>query len=189
MLASCPPVGDARLDSPAVVKGLTDALANSNPNATPGTGMKHEQGGAIFRRPDGTYFTVPAIDPSATECHFDPLTISAAPPANEPGALLEAIYHAHPSSKGEDTYGCLSKKGVHMAQHLGDHLPIPTSNPDNNGGGSDSDWDVANQGFPSYTINKDGHIWRLDPNVPTANRASNTNKFDWKNATPGCVIP
>jgi hypothetical protein len=180
----CVPTGDPILDEPGIVSDFVSALNASNPNATPGTGVKHESGGGIFQRADGTYYTVPAVDPGATECHFDPLKISQTPPAGETGMLV-GIYHTHPSALGEDVYGCTGK-GVKQAQTKGDGLPVPTAAPDTNGGGSDADWD-GTFGFASYTINKDGSIWKLDGSVAKKDRSKNTNRYDFKNAAPGCV--
>jgi hypothetical protein len=185
--APCDSTGDPILDAPNIVPSLVNALKQSNPDATPGTGAKKEQAGAIFRRPDGTYFTFAAVDPNATECHVSLNTISPTPPASEPGAMLVAVYHTHPSGTNEKTYGCNPIEGKPQAQTLNDGLPVPRAAPNAQGGGSPGDWQAANQGFPHYTINKDGFLWRLDPNVPDQDRRKNPNKWNWKKAPPGCL--
>ena len=87
-----------------------------------------------------------------------------------------AVYHTDPSGTNEPTYGCSSKGGKPQAQTLNDGLPVPKALPNSNGGGSPSDWGAANQGFPPYVINKDGFLWRLDPDVPEQDRRKNRNK-------------
>lgn len=186
-VAPCDSTGDPILDAPNIVPSLQNALKQSNPDATPGTGAKKEQAGAIFRRPDGTYFTFAALDPNATECHFDFTKISLAPPVADSGAILVGIYHTHPSGTNEKTYGCRPIDGKPQAQTLNDGLPVPRARPNTNGGGSPADWDAANQVSPQYVINKDGFLWRLDPNVPERDRRKNPNKWNWKKAPPGCL--
>ena len=186
-VAPCDSTGDPILDASNIVPSLQNALKQSNPDATPGSGVKKEQGGAIFKRPDGTYFTFAALDPNATECHFDLTKISLTPPVSDSGAILVAVYHTHPSGTNEPTYGCTPVKGKPQAQTRNDGLPVPKAAPNTNGGGSPDDWGAANQGFPQYVINKDGYLWRLDPGVAESDRRRNTNKWNWKKAPPGCL--
>jgi hypothetical protein len=200
---SCPLSGDIPLDpegyGPLDRKEVRDALINelglSNPNATPGTGVKKERGGIIWQRVggDGSFFATVVTDPllvSSTECAW---SISGQPPPPEPGATPIGLFHTHPHGNGEDVYECApppNYMGPPYAQYLGQPgAIIPAATPDKNGGGSDSDWDVATtSGFRQYVINKDGRIHRLDPNTPLNQRKNNGNKWEWKNpTTPGCV--
>lgn len=177
----CPTVGDSILDAPGIVDALKLALEASNPNAEPGTGVKHEQLGGIFRRQDGTYFTVPANDPSATECHTNPMLVSQAPPPGEDSATFVALYHTHPSKTWEPVYGCYSDSLFDYAQYKGEpNKKIPLADPDHNGGGSPGDWGTTNQGFHQYIINKNGHIWHLVPNsLPDTNHL----EYSWKKSS------
>jgi hypothetical protein len=181
--------GDSVLDAPGVVDALKTAFYASNPDAEAGTGVKHEELGAIFRRPDGTYFTVRTDDPNATECAADPHLISRTPPAGEDSATFVAIYHTHPTKWPQPTYGCPPVGGVEYAQNKYEtDKHAPGAYPDNPklGGGSPSDWDYTNgeplNGVPTgplvvdYVINSN-HIWKL---VPGTTPQNNHLKYKWK---------
>lgn len=195
---NCPPNGDAPLDpsgsAPLDTREVTDtllkALTLSNPNATPGTGVKKEVGGIIWQRVggDGTFFAQIVTDPllvTATECSW---IISGQPPAPEPMAHPVAIFHTHPSSTGEDIYECVAQPNQQpLAQYLGDAKPVPKATPDLNGGGSPDDWNAANT-WPQYIINKDGRIYRLDAGTPLNQQKNNLNRWEWKKPkVAGCV--
>lgn len=181
---TCPPSGDPVVDAAAVRHGLRDELAASNPNATPGSGSKLEHGGVIWQRPDGSLFTQDITDPGATECQWQSPGAFNPP---EPGAVGIAKFHTHPQSYQEPTYGCPGN----YAKVVGDHLPVAHGAPDQNGGGSDADWDSGTgDGFPMYVINKDGRVYRLDPNTPKNQRPNNSHRWEWKNpSSPGCITP
>lgn len=170
----CDSTGDPRLDSPEFRKGLIDAMNASNPDSAPGTGARHEVPGIFYQRlDDSSYFFVPYPDPNATECHAD---LGSHP---VPAGTLEAgSGHTHPSATGDDVYGCGPIGGVPQAQTPNDGKPVPKAMPFGNGGGSNADWDVASQGFPVYTLKKEGGLARLDPNTSPADRASNPHR--WK---------
>jgi hypothetical protein len=191
---NCPPSGDTLgipggtahpLDDPAVRHGLKDALLNSNPNAAPGTGVKKEHGGVIWQRADGSMLTQDIPDPNATECMWKLPPGTLTPP--EPNLVAIAKFHTHPGGYLEPTYGCPGPGK--LAQSLGDHFPVPKATPDANGGGSTDDWTLGvSDGYSNYVINKDGRIYRLDPNTPKNQWSSNPNHWEWKNpGTPGCA--
>jgi hypothetical protein len=172
----CPTVGDSVLDAPGIVDDLKAALAASNPNAVPGTGVKKEHLGAIFRWADGSYFTIPYDDPTATECASDASVIDTVPPS---GATFVAIYHTHPSGWHQPTYGCDPNKIYPYAQYKGQpNAVVPYAVPDSLGGGSPADWAYTNaHHLEQYTINKDGHIWHLKPGMdPLTSKL----KYTWK---------
>lgn len=181
---NCPPSGDAVLDDAAVRHGIRDELAASNPDAAPGSGLKAERGGIIWQRRDGSLFTQDITDPGATECHWQ---LPGPPTPPEPGAVGIGKFHTHPESNQEPTYGC---KG-NFAQTPGDHKLVPHAAPDQNGGGSDADWaSGTSDGYPMYVINKDGRVYRLDPNTPKNQYQNNPHRWKWKNSSsPGCITP
>ena len=171
----CPPTTDSVLNTDSVRLGLSDALIRSNPNATPGTGLKREHGGIIWRAPDGHIYTQLVFDPNSTECTYDPKVLIPAalsPPIDSSEAL--ATFHAHPSGNFEITYGCPG-----WAQTPNDIRPPAKAFPDDpaSGGGSvDGDWKSLS-GYPMYVITKTNRIYRLDPQW-ISNPSQNPNKWD-----------
>ena len=75
-----PPTSDPILNSPDVRTGFADALAHSDPSATPGTGVKKERGGFIWQEPNGgRIYTQEIVDPNATECSYTPQPLPSPP--------------------------------------------------------------------------------------------------------------
>lgn len=187
---TCPPTGDSTLASPGVRDSLIAVLNRSNPNAPPGTGAKLERGGIVWQLPTGGFLLTEISDPpfaSATECHYSLSAAGIAPPV--PGAYGVAVFHTHPHSTNEEVFACTSAPGQpKFKQYVGGPGVSAYAMPDENGGGSDADWASTNNGFPSYVINKDGRLYRLDPGTPAATRKSNPNKWEWKSSSPaGCL--
>ena len=180
---TCPPTGDPVLDTKAVRDGLKQALANSNPNATPGSGQKREHGGIVWRDANGNFYTQEVPDPNATECSFHTTVFASVP--IPPGAQAEAFYHTHPSGKFEPTYGC----GSGWAAYPGDGLRPAAADPDDPkaGGGSPLDWKQHETpgDFPDYVITKTGRVYKLD-NQWYNNRSKNPNKYSTD--TMGCPV-
>lgn len=174
----CPPVGDSLLDAPAVNHGLKDALRNSNPDATPGTGQKKEIGGYIWKALDGRYYTQEVADPTATECTYN---IQPLPVAPESGSSAVGKFHTHPSAPGEAAYGCLG-----WAQTPDDGLPPAKADPDRpkSGGGSDDDWAATSDTYPVYVITKTNRVYKLDQQYAN-NRPKNPLKWEL-DSYPGC---
>jgi len=174
------------LDDPAIRQAFEDAMVASNPDSLPGTGKRKETGGIIWRMPDGSIKATLVPDPNATECHTDPFTqMDSVKP--DPQAIPLASYHTHPSYDGEDIYGCSpTPTGQRLAQRLGDGLPVPAAAPNDSaaGGGSPADWASTASG-PAYTITKNNVVYRLDPNVPRAQRGNNRNRWIRRNLL-GC---
>jgi hypothetical protein len=150
---------------------------------TPGTGRRKEIGGVIWRAPDGSFYANIRPDPGATECHYT-IPVPVIPPIA--GSEAIAKFHVHPSRPGEDVYGCLDKNGnPTYAQVRGDGKPVPTSDNEQQGGGSPADWGQADSDtYPSYTYNKNQRVFRLDPGTSPFDRQSNPNK--WQRGATGC---
>lgn len=171
----CPPTSDPILNTDSVRLGLSDALIRSNPNAQPGSGLKREYGGIIWRAPDGHIYTQLVFDPNSTECTYDPQVLQQAagsPPIDSSEAL--ATFHTHPSGNFETTYGCPG-----FAQSPNDGKVPAKAFPDNpaSGGGSvDGDWKSLS-GYPMYVITKTNRIYRLDPQW-ASNPSQNPNKWN-----------
>ncbi len=181
----CPATGDSLLDSPDVRAGLLDALKASHPDLPPGSRV--EVGGLIWRRPDGTFFTsVVPPGPTTTECHFDGNYAEGVLHPPEPGAQAVGKFHTHPSQAKDPVYGCKSQPGIRFAQFPGDRGLVPTARPDENGGGSDADWESGtSDAFSLYVINAAGRVYRLDPDVPPDRRTENPNR--WEQTEVGAV--
>lgn len=177
------------LDNPAIRKAFEDALAASNPDSLPGTGKRKETGGIIWRMPDGSLRTTLVNDPTATECRVNPFAqMDSVKP--DPQALAIASYHTHPQYDGEDIYGCPpTSTGQQMAQTRDDGFFVPWATPNDpsaGGGNGRGDWGSTVSGHPAYVITKDNYVYRLDPNVPVADRKKNKNKFVLRNMQ-GCA--
>lgn len=171
------------LNDDSVRLGFSDALIRSNPNATPGSGLKQEYGGLIWRAPDGHLYTQLVYDPDATECTFDTnrlVDAAAFPPIDSSNVI--AMFHTHPSANFEPTYGCPS-----WAQTPGDGKQPAPAGPDNPaaGGGSDADWKQL-FGYQMYVITKTNRIYRLDEQWKS-NRSRNPNKWDIS-GSHGCPV-
>jgi hypothetical protein len=176
------------MDDPAIRQAFADAMTRSNPNAAAGTGLKKEVGGVIWRMADGSLRATEVPDPNATECHYDFVDSMF---TRRPDSLAVAIasYHTHPTDDGKPIYGCKpTRRGTPQAQRLGDGLPVPLAAPNDSaaGGGSPGDWASTVSGQPAYTILKNGRVYRLDPNVPPADRGKNRNRWNLKDPTTGC---
>lgn len=156
------------------------------PDATPGSGVKKEHGGLVWKGPAGSYYTQEVVDPNATECGYnsDVLqpAIAAGPPIPGSDPVPVATYHTHPSGLLEPTYGC----GNGWAANPNDGKPVATANPDDSkaGGGGPEDWGLTTQGFPVYTITKTGRIYRLEQTWIN-NRSKNPNKWELQ-SNAGC---
>jgi len=176
------------MDNPAIRQAFEDAMVASNPDSIPGTGKRKETGGIIWRMPDGSLRATLVNDPNATECRVKPFTqMDSVKP--DPQAIAIASYHTHPQYDGEDIYGCApTPTGQQLAQTLGDNRFVPwaTPNDPNAGGGSGGDWGSTGSEHPAYVITKDNYVYRLDPNVPVADRKKNKNKFVLRNLQ-GCA--
>ncbi len=184
----CPPgsSGDAVLDALEASVGLVDALSTSRPDLPPGS--RREVGGLVWQRADGTFFTsIVPPGPGTTECRFDGNFAEAGRRPPEPGAVAVAKFHTHPHLHDDPVYGCASAGGTRFAQFPGDRGQVPRARPDQNGGGSPRDWDEGtSDGFPMYVINAAGRVYRLDPGVPSDQRAANPNKWEQTAPTEAC---
>jgi hypothetical protein len=177
------PTGDSLLDEPVIRQALLAALTASNPDSAPGSGYRHEEGGNIWRLPDGTYTITRFADPSPTECHVQ-FDISPTPPVA--GAIRVSLFHTHPYTLGEDVYGCPDDAdGNPQAQHPDDGKPVPQGAPNSNGGGSAGDWIVAGEQFDTYIINKDMNVYKLPVDNQPNPHADNPNKWHIRPDT-GC---
>ncbi|CAN5186890.1 hypothetical protein BH23GEM2_BH23GEM2_09540 [soil metagenome] len=128
----------------------------------------------IIRR--GSTYVVQDQTVRSTQCNTDRGT-----PTVQNGDTVVAGGHTHPSRAGEKLYGCQAAAGQGpLSQRPGDGLPAPIApRRDFNGGGSDSDWGVADiTRVPEYVYTKDGNLYRLDPSTLPAQRKNNSNR--WK---------
>jgi hypothetical protein len=169
----CQPTSDSVLNSLAVRGGLLNELLLSRPN-TNGDG-KYERGGFVFRRSDGTYYLQYRDDGVHKDCKVTDPPL----PANVtvlPGETLVGYWHTHPTKPGElmSSAGCQYYGQGRTA--AGDRFK--------NGGGSDGDWEFAdNSGLPQYTISKPRwdsqhpQVARLDPGVDSTQRRNNPNRW------------
>lgn len=177
------PIGDSLADQPAIRQALISALAASNPDSAAGSGFRHEEGGNIWRLPNGRYTTTRFADASPTECHVQP-DISPVPPVL--GASRVSLFHTHPALTGEDVYGCENDpNGIALAQVPGDGKPVPTAAPNSNGGGSNADWQIAGEQFDTYVINKDRNVYKLSVDNQPNPFDSNPDKWHIRTDT-GC---
>ncbi|MBX6332931.1 MAG: hypothetical protein IRY91_13875 [Gemmatimonadaceae bacterium] len=188
----CAATGDSILDSPEVRKQMLDELAASNPSATPGTGVKKERAGLIFKRPDGSYYLKYIPDSTTTEC-FSHLQYV---PGDSVGDVAIVTFHTHPSNDGDPVYGCppdtlANGRVVRWAQRRNDGLRAPRANSSGNGGGSDQDWSVVrSSAIDGYTISKDGHVYMLPHDttqVPVGDEANNPNVWHRKDKNSVCL--
>lgn len=165
----CPPTGDQALEDAGVRQALLDALAASNPS-DPDPAQSKEQGGIIWRMPDGTFVAEPVVDPNATGCSYKAANGTFTPP---PGAVPYADYHAHPNSKNR-----LQTHASYPSQLQPNETGF--SDPDFNGGAGKNDWNGATQsGYPTYVISVSGTVSRLDPGVDATQQPNNHNRWTW----------
>jgi hypothetical protein len=188
---------------------LMDALKNSHPESPPGGGVRHEEGGTIWRLPNGGGFQlVPYTDPNATECQYNPDPNPTPPVA---GATLYGDYHTHPvtvadSTYGYKLYGCGTitmedGRKVRTKSNANDtnpkHVQQGSGREDFGGGGSTRDWSrVDSTQRPQYTING-GQIdennlplptvYRLSPHGSQAPLVPNPNAYFHKTSACGWV--
>jgi hypothetical protein len=170
----CPPTADSVLNNTAVLDALKDAMIRSEPFATPGSGLKKEYAGLIWRAPDGHLWTQLVYDPNATECNFPMQTLSNAAGITPPDSSeVVSFFHTHPSVDNEPTYGC-----VNWAQTPNDGKKVAHALPDDpqSGGGSPGDW-AGLSSYSAYVITKSNHVYRLDPQWAN-NRSQNPNKWN-----------
>ncbi|MGH7711225.1 MAG: hypothetical protein ACREOG_08070 [Gemmatimonadaceae bacterium] len=191
---TCPPALDSILDSRAVRDSMKASLQRSLPNAAPGTGLKHERGGITWRMPDGSRLGTevgPQDITLQTECRFQANWAAAASRPPAPGAVAESFWHTHPNGTGQPVYGCPVIPGEPPpAQYFGGPGTPRIATPNLNGGASNPDWNASSsQGFASYVINKEGRVYRLDPNTSPDQRPNNPNRWRWDDPTrPACFL-
>lgn len=192
----CPVAGDSILNDSkgdfAIRSALQNALDSSNADSAvdagfaPGSkrGYRIETGGVIYRMPDSSYIAVFVRDPAATQCHYAPDLSQVTPP---PGAVGVAIFHTHPDYEGDVSYGCRRDPKTHVEyqQYPGGPGAQALSDPEGNGGGSGTDWDTANHGYPVYVISKRTRVSRLDPGHPGGD-TTNVNRWFAKGLPAKC---
>lgn len=192
-IPECPSTGDTVLNTKGVRDSLTAAFNRSNPNAPPGTGARMEHEGVVWQMPDGSFLAVdyPGLT-VGTECGA---IFSSQPSPPVSGAVKVAEFHTHPSSGNEPLYACPNlpampgvPKPPYHAQFAGDSGIVDNPVGDANGGGSPQDWmNAFLHNTTEYIVNKDGSVWRLDPNTLIFDRAKNPNQWHWQNpSVPGC---
>jgi hypothetical protein len=148
----CPPVDDPVLADATAVSTLQAALAEARPVLN-GTG-RHEIGGYIYQRDDGSLFLVRETEGVFTECKSPLKRFPDVPTIS--GAHFYGYWHVHPNNGGEAYYSdsCKAKVKGQKAS-AGDR--------DANGGGSDADWDwTVKNNSPLYIIAQGKLLYRLD---------------------------
>lgn len=158
---TCPPTGDAFLDSIAVRTALSRAWHDSYADSIPAS-VRRERGGFILQDTlTGIVSAMTSYDLAATPCSNSPPvpTVSQRPP----NSRIVGAFHTHPFAHGD---------------------VLPTScNPPNDqraygydaistGGLSPNDWSYANtgDGVEVYVIDRD-RVYRGGPGVAASNRA------------------
>jgi hypothetical protein len=197
------PTGDTLLDQSNIRADLMNMMARSNPDSAAGAGMdsthlsgaKREQGLWIYKRDDGTFFSIPIPDTSADECHIDGWPA----PEDPPHARLWAAAHSHPGDDGKPVYGRCPVKDPKGNIYSGKRFPGDTSGVQgykkddySQGGGSDADWGLTIKGVHVYVMNKKGEIWKLPAYTPDRDRLKNRDerRHLWKgNSDPACNWP
>ena len=168
----------------------------SHPDTAPGTGrtaaacrdangypqicgVKRERAIWIFKRPNGSYYSVPvSANAYSDECTIH---VGAMPTPPEPGSDLVAVAHSHPASgkNHEPTYGaCGLPSGDNIKLFPGEpgkqqgYIGIDSTG----GGGSNKDWLMTGSAFglDVYVMNKDNEIWKLPAYTPFVDRLKNT---------------
>lgn len=158
---TCPPTGDAFLDSIAVRTALSRAWHDSYADSIPAS-VRRERGGFIFQDTlTGVVSAMTSFDPTATPCMNVPPVPT--PSQQPPNSRIVGAFHTHPFSHGE---------------------LLPTvCNPPNDprvraydaistGGLSPADWSYANtgEGVQVYVMDRD-NVYRGGPGIATSNRA------------------
>lgn len=198
----CPNSGNPVLDAPEVRLGFAQAMKASNPDSTPGsgidpshwatTGYRKEHGVWILKRPDGSYYTLPAVADTATECSFQ---LNSTTPAHDSLDVVVGTGHTHEGLPGDKTYGnCRGSNGAESAHYPGDPLrqPATLAADADGGGGSKGDWDTAFEGFDVYTMSYAGDFWRLPGGWSYSQRfdSTSTRHWSWKSSAPlACTWP
>ena len=179
----CSSTGDSVLNNRGFADSLRNILTRSNPDSAPGVpNGKKEHLGIVWKMSDSSYLGVDyPNNTTANECSAV-FNSNPSPPVGAVRAV--AFYHAHPAGVNDKTYGCQpGANGIQFKQSPTDPNGQDAYGVgDANGGGSDTDWDLANvppNNHTVYVINKDGSIWRLDPGTPKTQRPSNPNHWNW----------
>lgn len=163
------PASDSILNTPQVRRTFMNALAQSNPDSTPQSLKRKEIGGVVWQLSNGSFVAQIVDDPGANACGFRPQGGTA-----PPGATAAALFHTHPNRKNDPVYGCPPdpNTGEKFSQYPGDGLkPQKAGDKAAKGGGSPADWRYArdeydpNTGIKIYSIDADGRVWRLDPQL------------------------
>ena len=178
------PTGDPVLDHKEIRTALMQMWSSSNADSAPGSGRtstcrdangtpvtcgyKKEQGIWIIKRLDGSYYAVPMTPTYHDECSIRP----GNQPTPEPGAVLWAVAHSHPSKTGEKLY-CDTQDQHGKPADLYNNDPVgkwtaKKGRDYSAGGGSVGDWKWA-QSSPNidvYVMNKNDEIYRLPAYTP-----------------------
>lgn len=163
------PTGDPALDDGDVRDSLTTHYN--------GAFKGHPSGGdyepllALYKNPTtGDHIAVPVPTDSTQACE----TEITAPPHME-GYEVVGFVHGHVTLTGRIPRGCT----------------IPAATTASGGGGSPADWDAQIKKLPAqgfghlriYTMDLDGNIWRLNPNLKTKQQqAANPDRWSWDHA-------
>jgi hypothetical protein len=152
------------VESDEVRRTFAEALTLSNVDST-NLHLRHEVGGWIYRRPDGSFFAKIWPDPEGTSKSCA-ISIPSAPP--DSGGVPAGKFHVHPHQDGDDVFGydpTSEPRGCPdiPAGKVGDARPYE------NGGGSGPDWGSSFNDDPLLTVapgrkdRRKAQIYYLDP--------------------------
>jgi len=154
-----------------LVQSNADSSSTAGWNADNPKGWRHEEGGVIWKLPNGAGFQfVPFLDPKSTACMNNlPLTEFDLSRAPVPGATPYAGYHSHPSMVGDTVYGCPDStkvRGVWQKSAQSPYDPAPWLAVKLASGPSNPDVDYIEQSHkPEFIMEKGGLVWRADPPI------------------------
>lgn len=153
-------LGDPVLDD-IVFRLAADEALRSSKIADPNPANRIEQFGFVWQnKTTGAIRVQPMAVRAATACDAE----LPPPPHDTESERLVAVYHTHPSFRHESMRHCNPNA-----------LPY---NPDANGGGSDADWNYANEfGVDVNALGPD-RVWRLDTSTPQRDWSRNENGWD-----------
>jgi hypothetical protein len=171
------------VESAEIRRTFVEALALSNFDST-NLHLRHEVGGWVYKRADGTYFARIWDDPGGTSKSCA-ISLPGAPA--EVGAVPAGKFHTHPHRTGDDVYGyhpTSEPRGCPdiAAGKTGKARPL------DNGGGSPEDWGSSFNESPLFTVAPDkkdknrAMIFYLDP--PRLDTESNPYRFQVSRQTP-----
>jgi hypothetical protein len=203
------PLSDPVLNDRAIRTALRSLLERSNPDSAPGagidppdmySGVKKERTGAIYQRPDHSYYFVEdtAAVHTATECH----SVSSYDEKRGDDILVAGV-HVHPTHELDANdpmglgkiYGCRDTQTApgeidRYQRWPGDTVDgrlLPyVRNRFDAGGGSSADWASGGGKRDSYVLSAEGEIWRLPKEMygkPDSIQATNRDFHPIKNNT------